>query len=446
MIHLKKTDPQIYNLVKQEEKRLRDVLEIIPSENYPSKAVLEALGTELNVKYSEGYPKRRYYQGNSVIDSVESLAQERAKKLFKVPHVNVQPYSGSPANLAVYLALLEPLKDKLMGMGLGAGGHLTHGSPVSISGKYYQAVPYQLGKDGRFDYDEIERLALKEKPKIIVCGGTAIPRIIDFKRFAEIAEKVGVLTGSATYLLADISHITGLIIAGVHPSPVPYAHIIMTTTHKTLRGPRGAMLMVTDKGLKKDPELADKIDKAVFPGLQGGPHDNQTAAIAVALLEASKPSFKKYGQQIVKNTKVLAQELIDYGFDLVSGGTDNHLILIDLASKSVNGAVAAYALEVAGIVVNKNAVPNDPMPPFYPSGIRLGTPAITTRGMKEREMVRIAQWLNQVLDEVKGEELPKDKEARRAFFKEFRKEIVKNKKLLAIAKEIKTFCAKFPVP
>lgn len=446
MKNLQKTDPQIYNLVKQEEKRIQDTLELIPSNNFPSKAVLEALGTIFNYKYSEGYPKRRYYQGQEFADDVETLAQERAKKLFKVPHANIQPYSGSPANTAVYLALLEPLKDKLMGMGLGAGGHLTHGSPVSISGKYYQAVPYQLGKDDRFDYDEIERHALKEKPKIIVCGGTAIPRIIDFKRFAQIADKVSVLTGSPTYLLADISHITGLIIAGVHPSPVPYAHIIMTTTHKTLRGPRGAMLMVTDKGLKKDPELADKIDKAVFPGLQGGPHDNQTAAIAVALLEASKPSFKKYGAQIVKNAKALAAELNRYGFNLVSGGTDNHLLLIDLSNKNVNGAVAAIALEVAGIVVNKNAVPNDTMPPFYPSGIRLGTPAITTRGMKEREMIRIAKWLNQVLDEVKGEDLPKDKEARRAFFKEFRRKTVKNKKLLAIAKEIKQFCTKFPVP
>ncbi|MBI2036673.1 serine hydroxymethyltransferase [Candidatus Microgenomates bacterium] len=437
---LNKTDPQIYNFVKAEEKRLKDVLEIIPSENYISQAVKEALGSALNIKYSEGYPKKRYYQGNEVVDNVEILAQERAKKLFGVPHANVQPYSGSPANTAVYLALLEPLKDKIMGMGLGAGGHLTHGSPVSISGKYFPTAPYHLGKDGRIDYDELEKIAMKEKPKIIVCGGTAIPRIIDFKRFGEIADKVG------AYLLADISHITGLIIAGVHPDPVAYVHVIMTTTHKTLRGPRGAILMVTEKGLAKDPQLADKIDKAVFPGLQGGPHDNQTAAIAVALLEASKPSFKKYGAQIVKNCKKLAEELIGYGFNLVSGGTDNHLILIDLSNKKVNGAIAALALEVAGIVTNKNAVPNDPMPPFYPSGLRIGTPAVTSRGMKEGEMIKVAKWINIVIEEVRGNELPVDKEKRSQFWREFKNRIVRNKKLLAIASEVKTFCSKFPLP
>jgi len=436
---LKKTDPQIYNFVFAEEKRLKDVLEIIPSENYISQAVKEALGSALNIKYSEGYPKKRYYQGNQVIDSVEILACERAKKLFGVPHANVQPYSGSPANTAVYLALLEPLKDKIMGLSLAFGGHLTHGAPVSITGKYYKTALYSLGKDGALDYDEIERLAIFEKPKIIVCGFTAYPRIINFKRFGEIADKVG------AYLLADISHITGLIIAGVHPSPVPYVHVIMTTTHKTLRGPRGAILMVTEKGLKKDAQLADKIDKAVFPGLQGGPHDNQTAAIAVALLEASKPSFKKYGEQIVKNCKKLAEELLGYGFNLVSGGTDNHLILVDLQSKKVNGAVAALALEIAGIVTNKNAVPNDPMPPFYPSGIRIGTPAITSRGMKKKDMVKIAAWINVAIEEVRGKQIPADKEQRSEFWREFKKRIVKNKKLLAIAREVKAFCSKFPV-
>lgn len=445
---LKKTDPRIYQLVKEEEKRQRDVLEMIPSENYSSKAVMEALGTVLTNKYSEGYAKKRYYQGNKIIDDVEILAEERAKKLFGVPYVNVQPYSGSPANAAVYFALLEPLKDKIMGLSLAFGGHLTHGAPVSFSGKYFKTVQYTLGKDGFLDYDEIEKLAIKEKPKIIVCGYTAYPRIINFKRFGQIADKVG------AYLLADISHITGLIIAGVHPSPVPYAHIIMTTTHKTLRGPRGAILMVTEKGLKKDPELGDKISKAVFPGLQGGPHDNQTAAIAVALREASTPAFKRYGQQIVKNTKILARELLKYDFNLVSGGTDNHLLLIDVTNKNVNGAVAALALEVSGIVLNKNAVPNDPMPPFYPSGIRLGTPAITTREMKEKEMVKIAKWINEVIEAVAGQQLPKDngfdklttKEKRGEFWKKFRADVVKNKKLLGIAKEVKTLCQKFPVP
>ena len=440
MNDLRKTDPQIYNLIKQEEKRIGDTLELIPSNNFQSKAVLEALGSIYNYKYSEGYPKKRYYQGQEFADDVEILAQDRAKKLFGVPYVNVQPYSGSPANTAVYFALLEPFKDKIMGLSLAFGGHLTHGSPVSFSGKYFTIAPYELDKNGYLNYDAIEKLALIEKPKIIVCGATAYPRIIDFKRFGEIADKVG------CYLLADISHITGLIIAGVHPSPIPYVHIVMTTTHKTLRGPRGAMIMVTKKGLEKDPELGNKIDKAVFPGLQGGPHDNQTAAIAVALLEASKSSFKAYGKQIVKNAKVLSLELIKYGFKLVSGGTDNHLLLIDLSNKKVNGAVAALALEIAGIIVNKNAVPNDPMPPFYPSGIRLGTPAITTRGMKEKEMIKIASWINAVINEIANLNFPVEKERRREFWRKFRQDVFKNKKLLKIAKEIKVLCSKFPLP
>lgn len=440
MPSLKTTDPQIYNLVKQEEKRLRDVLEIIPSENYPSKAVLEALGSILNVKYSEGYPKKRYYQGNEVVDAVESLAQERAKRLFNVPYVNVQPHSGSPANLAVYVALLEPLKGKIMGLSLAFGGHLTHGQPVSATGKFFKSCLYTLGKDGQLDYNAIEKQAEKEKPDIIVCGFTAYPRIIDFKRFGQIADKVG------AYLFADISHITGLIVAGVHPDAVPYAHIIMTTTHKTLRGPRGAIIMVTEKGLKKNPNLPKLIDSAIIPGLQGGPHDNQTAAIAVCLKEASSASFKKYGIQIVKNAKAFAKELIKYGFNLVSGGTENHLLLIDLSNKNVNGAIAALALEIGGIVGNKNAVPNDPMPPFYPSGIRLGTPAITSRGMKEKDMTKIADWINQVIGEVKGEQLPKDKEERSKFWKEFKIRIAGNKKLIAISREVEAFAGKFPVP
>jgi len=437
---LKTKDSAIYKLIKEEEKRQKEVLEMIPSENYTSKDVMEALATVLVNKYSEGYPKKRYYQGNRFIDDIEILAEERAKKLFNVPYVNVQPYSGSPANSAVQLALLEPHKDKIMGLSLAFGGHLTHGSPVSFSGKYFKTVPYTLGKDGFLDYNAIEKLAIKEKPKLIICGFTAYSRTVDFKRFGQIAEKTG------AYLLADISHITGLIIAGVHPSPVPYAHIIMTTTHKTLRGPRGAMLMVTNKGIKKDPDLADKIDKAVFPGLQGGPHDNQTAAIAVTLLEASKPAFKTYGHQVVKNARKLASELISYGFNLVSGGTDNHLILIDLSNKNVNGALAAFALEVAGIVVNKNAVPNDQMPPFYPSGIRLGTPAITTRGMKEKEMIKIAKWIQDAINEVKNYQLPSSKEERKDFWKLFKQESSKNKKLLQIAKEVKTLTLKFPLP
>ena len=445
MKNLKIIDREIYELIKEEERRQRDVLEMIPSENYTSAAVMEALGSVLTNKYSEGYPKRRYYQGNKIVDEVEILAQERAKKLFSVPYVNVQPYSGSPANAAVYFALLD-YKDKIMGLSLAFGGHLTHGAAHTFSSRFFTPVQYILGKNGMLDYDDIEKLAVKEKPKIIVCGFTAYPRIIDFKRFGEIVDKVGVLTGSPTYLLADISHITGLIIGGVHPSPIPYADIIMTTTHKTLRGPRGALIMVTEKGLRKNPDLPKKIDSAIIPGLQGGPHDNQTAAIAVALEEASKPAFKTYAKQIIKNAKVLAEKLNSSGFNLVSGGTDNHLLLIDLTNKKVNGAVAALALEVAGIVVNKNAVPNDKMPPFYPSGIRLGTPAITTRGMKEREMVKIAKWISTIIDEVSKEILPSDKEKRKEFFKKFRSEVYKNKKLLQIAKEVKIVCSQFPVP
>lgn len=437
---LKAKDPTIYKLIKEEEKRQKEVLEMIPSENYTSSEVLEALGTVLNNKYSEGYPKKRYYQGNKVIDEVEILAEERAKKLFKVPYVNVQALSGSVMNLAVYFALLEPLKGKIMGLSLAFGGHLTHGQPQSASGKFFKSTLYTLGKDGKLDYSAIEQLAIKERPDIIVCGFTAYSGIIDFKRFGEIADKVG------AYLLADISHIAGLVAAGVHPSPAAYAHIVTTTTHKTLRGPRGALIMVTDKGIKKDPDLPKKIDTAIIPGLQGGPHDNQTAAIAVSLLEASKPAFKTYAKQIVANNKTLAKELLKYGFDLVGGGSENHLILIDLKNKKVNGAIAAYTLEVARIVVNKNGVPNDTNPPFYPSGIRLGTPAITTRGMKEKEMLKVAKWINLAIQEASNYQLPENKEQRKEAFKAFKKEVVKNRKLLSIAEEIRELCKRFPLP
>ena len=437
--NLKAVDPQIYVLIKEEEKRQREVLEMIPSENYTSRAVMEALGSVLTNKYSEGYPKRRYYQGNKIADEVETLAQERAKKLFGVPYVNVQALSGSPANAAVYFALLD-YKDKIMGLSLSFGGHLTHGAPLTFSSRFFTSVQYQLGKDGYLDYDAIEKQALAEKPKLIICGFTAYSRIIDFKRFGEIADKVG------CYLMADIAHIAGLVVAGVHPSPVPYVHIVTTTTHKTLRGPRGALIMVTENGLKKNQDLPKKIDSAIIPGLQGGPHDNQTAAIAVCLKEAAGTSFKRYGAQIVKNTKALADGLIKYGFNLVSGGTDNHLILIDLRNKKVNGAVAAFALEVAGIVLNKNGVPFDTMPPFYPSGIRLGTPAITTRGMKEKEMKKVAEFINKAIGEVKGGKLPSVKEERIEFMKKFRGEVINNKRLLEIADEVKDLCQKFPVP
>lgn len=438
MKNLKSVDPDIFQLIKDEEKRQRDVLEMIPSENYTSAAVLEALGTVLNNKYSEGYPRKRYYQGNSVVDKVETLAQERAKSLFGVPYVNVQALSGSVMNAAVYFALLE-LKDKLMGLSLAFGGHLTHGAPLTFSSRFFTPVQYTLGEDGKLDYDAIEELAVKEKPKLIICGYTAYSRTIDFERFAQIADKVD------AYLMADISHIAGLVAGGAHPSPVPYVHVVTTTTHKTLRGPRGALIMVTDRGVAKNPDITKKIDSAIIPGLQGGPHDNQTAAIAVALLEASKPEFSTYAAQIVKNAKALAVELKKRGFDIVSGGTDNHLLLIDLRNKKVNGALAAYALETAGIVINKNGVPYDPMPPFYPSGIRLGTPAITTRGMKEADMTKIATWMDEALAEVKGDVLPTDKEERSAFWKIFRFKVKENKNLEKIAKQVKNFTSKFPV-
>jgi glycine hydroxymethyltransferase len=437
---LKKTDPQILALIQEETKRLKEVLEMIPSENYTSRAVMEALGSDLTNKYSEGYAKKRYYQGNKVADEVEILAMERAKKIFGVPYVNVQPYSGSPANLAVYLALLTPGKDKVLGLSLAYGGHLTHGASVSAVGKFFKTVNYILDAKGRIDFKQVEELALKEKPRIIVCGFTAYPRIVEFEKFAKIAKKVD------AYLLADISHIAGLVAGNVHPSPVPYADVIMTTTHKTLRGPRGAMIMVTEKGLKKDPELGEKIDKAVFPGLQGGPHDNQTAAIAVALKEASTIAFNKYAKTVVENAIMLAEELQKRGFDLVSGGTDNHLILIDLASKGVNGALAAYALEQANIVTNKNAVPNDPMPPFFPSGLRIGTPGITTRGMKPKDMKKVADWYDRVVTAIQGNELSNDRKERIAQFKKFREDVKQNKEIKKVAAEVKTFASKFPIP
>ncbi len=439
--NLKKYSPKIYNFIKQEQKRQVEVLEMIPSENYTSEAVMETLGSVLTNKYSEGYPLKRYYQGNAVIDSVELYAQDLAKRLFGVPYVNVQPYSGSPANAAIYMAVLQP-GQKIMGLALDHGGHITHGlEKIGFSGTFYKTAHYKVSQKTRqLDYAEVEAEVLKEKPDILICGFTAYPRVIDFSKFRKIADKAG------CWLMADISHITGLVVGGIHPSPVPYVDIIMTTTHKTLRGPRGAMIMVTERGVKKDPEVTKRIDTAVFPGLQGGPHDNQTAAIAVALEEAGKPTFKKYASQIVKNSKKLAETLTQNGLDLVSGGSDNHLILVDLQKQKVSGKVAAEALEVAGIVLNYNLVPYDPMPPFYTSGIRMGTPALTTRGMKEKEMIKVGKWIAKAIKEVEGYVLPADKEGRVELLKKFRAEIVKNKNLLAIQKEVSAMAKKFPVP
>ncbi len=440
MKHLKQTDPEIYSLIKAEEKRQHDVLEMIPSENYASQAVMEALGTVLTNKYSEGFPKKRYYQGNEFIDSVEILAIERAKKLFQVPYVNVQPLSGSPANSAVYFAMLEN-GDKIMGLSLASGGHITHGHKLGLSGRLFTFAHYDLGEDAKLDYALIEKQVKKEKPKLLICGFTAYSRIIDFAQFRKIADSVG------AWLLADISHITGLVVAGAHPSPAEYADVITTTTHKTLRGPRGAMIMVTHRGLARDSKLPSKIETAIIPGLQGGPHDNQTAAIAVALKEAESAAFKRYGKQIVANAQALSEALVKLGYAVVSGGTDNHLLLIDLRDKNVNGRVAAIALERAGIVVNYNGVPGDTMPPLYASGIRIGTPALTTRGMKEKDMRSVAEWMDRAIREVEGNEVPKDdKEKRVSLMRDYRENIAKNKKLHAIAKEIKAFCIKYPVP
>jgi glycine hydroxymethyltransferase len=382
--HVARTDPEIAELINAEAHRQYEKVRLIPSENYVSVAVLEAVGTVLTNKYSEGYPGRRYYEGQQFIDPIERLAQERAQALFGVDHANVQPYSGSPANLAIYLAFAQP-GDTVMGMALPAGGHLTHGWRVSVTGKWFHAVQYGVRADtGRIDLDQVRELALAERPKIMFCGGTAIPRTIDFPAFAGIAAEAG------TVLVADIAHIAGLIAGGAHPSPVGYAPVITTTTHKTLRGPRGAMVMSTA-------EHASALDKAVFPGLQGGPHNHTTAAIAVALREAAQPEFGTYAHQVVRNAKALADALLARGFDLVSGGTDNHLILMDLTSKGIGGKPAAKALDRAGLETNYNTVPFDPRKPFDPSGIRLGTPAITTRGLREEHMPQIATWIDEAV-------------------------------------------------
>ncbi|MEV0961154.1 MULTISPECIES: serine hydroxymethyltransferase [unclassified Streptomyces] len=374
-------DPELAALVGAEERLQADTLRLIPSENYVSQAVLEASGTVLQNKYSEGYPGRRYYEGQQNIDRVERLAVARARSLFGVEHANVQPYSGSPANLAVYLAFAEP-GDTVMGMALPMGGHLTHGWGVSATGTWFRGVQYGVRRDtGLIDFDEVRELALKERPKVIFCGGTALPRTIDFAAFGEIAREAGAV------LAADVAHIAGLIAGGAHPSPVPHADVISTTTHKTLRGPRGAMLMCRE-------EHAKAVDKAVFPGLQGGPHNHTTAGIAVALHEAARPSFRDYAHAVVANAGALAEALLARGFELVSGGTDNHLVLMDLTSKEVPGKVAAQALDRAGIVVNYNTVPYDPRKPFDPSGVRIGTPSLTSRGLTAGHMPAVADWID----------------------------------------------------
>ncbi|MCX6775314.1 MAG: serine hydroxymethyltransferase [Candidatus Micrarchaeota archaeon] len=382
---LKETDPEVYEAIKNELGRQRYGLELIPSENFASLAVLEAQGSVLTNKYSEGYPGKRYYGGNQFIDMAETLAIGRAKKLFGADHANVQPHSGSQANMAAYFAFME-IGDKMMGLSLTHGGHLSQGSPVNFSGKWYKVIPYYLDKETQMlDYDAIKKIAVQEKPKLIQCGYTAYPRVIDFKAFREIADETG------AYFMVDMAHIAGLIAGEAHPSPVPHADVVTSTTHKTLRGPRGAMILCKEK-------YAVSIDKAVFPGLQGGPLDHVIAAKAVCFKEAMQPSFKEYAKQIVKNAKALADELMKLGFKLVSGGTDNHLILIDLTTKGMTGKEAQELLDKVGITTNKNTIPYDTRKPFITSGLRLGTPPLTTRGMKEGEMREVAGMIAKVLD------------------------------------------------
>jgi len=403
-------DPEVHTLIAGEERRQFDTIRLIPSENYASAAVLEATGSVLTNKYSEGYANKRYYEGQEFIDPLELLTIQRAKALFGAEHVNVQPYSGSPANLAVFSGLLNP-GDTLMGMSLPHGGHLTHGWKVSITGKFYRAVQYKVDETThRLDFDAIRELALKERPKMIIAGATAYPRVVDFESFAAIAKEVG------AYLHADIAHISGLVAGGAHPSPIPHADTVVTTTHKTLRGPRGGMIMAKA-------EHAKAVDRGVFPGLQGGPHNHTTAALAVALKEASTPEFEQYAHQIVANARALAGRLIEHGFTLVTGGTDNHLILFDATSRGSTGRRFSRALNRAGIVTNANTVPFDPRKPFDPSGVRIGTPAITSRGMKEAEMGQIGDFIARVVEHEDNTDA-----------------------LDALAKEVADFCKHYPAP
>ncbi len=410
MSMLQQQDPDIFNLIQHEEARQRDKIRLIASENYVSKAVMEATGSVLTNKYSEGYPGKRYYEGQQFIDQIESLAISRAKDLFGAEHVNVQPYSGSPANLAVYLAFLHP-GDTILGMALPHGGHLTHGAKVSISGKYFHAESYTLDENtGLLNYDTIHEKAMACRPKILIAGHSAYPRIPDFAAFRKIADDCGAL------LMVDMAHFAGLVAGGAHPSPVPYADVVTTTTHKSLRGPRGAMILCKEVH-------AAAIDKAVFPGLQGGPHNNTTAAIAVALKEASSDAFKTYAHQIVKNAQALAATLIAKGFNLVTGGTDNHLMLIDLTNKDVTGKIVAKALDASGIVLNYNAVPYDKRKPFDPSGIRLGAAAVTSRGFKEEQMVQVGNWIDAIVSDPANTALQE-----------------------STAKAVQDLCSKFPAP
>ena len=436
MPNLKGRDPQIFELIEKEKKRQREGLELIASESYASSAVLEAAGSVLNNKYAENYPGKRYYGGCINVDLIETLCQERAREVFNAEgyHVNVQPYSGSPANLEVYLGLLD-FKDTIMAMRLDHGGHLTHGNPMNLSGRAFNFVPYGLDpKTETLNYDEILKLAKECKPKLILSGFTAYPRIIDFKKMHDIAKEVGAIS------MADISHISGLIIGGVHPSPFPFTDIVTTTTHKTLCGPRGAMILCKE-------EYKEKIDKGVFPGMQGGPHEHTIAGIAVALEQAKKPEFKDFAEQVVKNSKKLAEVLMSEGLKLVSNGTDNHLMVVDLTTFGTGrGVFAEKALEAAGISVSKSTTPNDPSVPYYPSGLRIGTPAVTSRGMKEKEMEIAGKLISKVIKEFATTEMPETKDERNAKVKEFKEKIKDSQFIKGIEEEVKNLASNFPVP
>ena len=440
MTNNKTSSDEILDLIEKEKLRQTHKIGLIPSENNTSPEVSQVLSSCLSNKYSEGYAGRRYYEGNQYIDQIEVLAQERVKQLFGVPYVNVQPYSGSPANLAIYMALMNP-GDTLMGLKLAMGGHLTHGHPVvTASGSFYNSVQYGVGEDAKVDFVALKALAKKHKPQVIVVGNTAYPFEMDFAKFRQIADEVG------AWLVADISHVTGLVISGDHPSPVKDADVIMSTTHKTFRGPRGAMIMVTDRGLKRDKDLGKKINSAIIPGLQGGPHNATTAAIAIAAKEAGKSEFKEYGHQIRKNADALAKSLLDAGLNLVGGGTQTHLMVIDLTPYGPGlGLQLAYALDVAGIYANRNTVPHEPSNPFYPSGLRVGTPLVTTRGMEEAEMNQIGVWIGKVVEIVKDKQLPQDKKERQQFVKEFRVWADSHKELNEIGQEVKELASAFPL-
>ena len=405
--NLKKVDSEIFEAIKNEEKRQKYTIELIASENFVSPEVLEAQGSVLTNKYAEGYPGKKYYGGCKYIDVVENLAIKRAKEIFKAEHANVQPHSGSQANMAVYFSVLE-VGDTILAMNLSHGGHLTHGSPVNFSGRFFNIVPYGVREDtGRIDYDNLRDLAIKNKPKLIIAGASAYPREIDFSAFRSIADEVG------AYLMADIAHIAGLIIAGLHKSAVPHCHFVTTTTHKTLRGPRGGLILCKE-------ELGSAVDKTIFPGIQGGPLMHVIAAKAVCFKQAMTPEFINYQNQIVKNAKTLAKKLIELGYNLVSGGTDNHLMLVDLRNKGITGKQAEKALEEAGITVNKNMIPFDPQKPWIASGIRIGTPAVTTRGMKEKDMEVIAGMIDRVLSDTEDLKIKEE-----------------------VRKEVESFCEKF---